>query len=470
MKSLRAWLRAGLAGLLLIAPTGKPVGAAEQPGVPESYVIVITGGELLRGVYPDGHTWFLTRALRPLGLQCVGSVCVGDEAPDLMRALEFACSRASLVIVTGGLGPTDDDITRQALSSFTGIPLAENADVMGALARRFGGGRTALRANLRRQALTPEAGKWLPNPNGTAVGLVFDDDTRFIVALPGPPRELQPMVRHELIPLLQQRFGLRVFGSSTTLRFVGIGESLIDQTLHDDVRLPPDLVISSIFEAGRVDVTFSLPGGVVADQERLSRLIHEVKERLGDRIYAADDQTLEDVVLTQLSKAGRRLLLAEIGTGGAVGVSLNRSSRAGAVVAGGWVAPARQLLLGMTAAAPQSDDSPDHEGFAALSATTPEAFLRQAALAIAGRLPGGVALVDDAAMAPASADGARRIWVAFGPWQGEVRTRQFAWRGTGSEAQALLVTNLLDWMRGVLQEPPVADASERVGGSPGSPQ
>lgn len=438
---------------MAFAAVGELVVGDERAAAPESYVIVVTGGELLRGVYQDGHTWFLARALRPLGLECVGSVCVGDEAPDLTRALEFAISKARLVLVTGGLGPTDDDITRQALSSFTGIPLKENAEVVAMLARRFGGPPASLRANLRRQAFTPERGQWLSNPHGTAVGLVFDAASRFIVALPGPPRELQPMVRNELIPVLRQRFGLRVFGSSATLRFVGIGESSIDQTLHEKVHLPPDLVISSIFEAGRVDVTFSLPGGGAEDQARMRRLVAEVWEHLGSRIYAQDGQTLEDIVLAHLGEAGRRLLLAEIGTGGAVSVSLNRSSLAPAVIAGGWIAPARKGLLGMTVCTEQGspEASPNH-GHTASPDAAPEEFVRQAALSIASRLSDGLALVSDASVASEPAEGVGRIWVGLGPWHDEVLAKQFASRGTGPDAQALLVTAVLDWVREVLQE------------------
>ncbi|MGB2956957.1 MAG: molybdopterin-binding protein, partial [Anaerolineales bacterium] len=94
------------------------------------YVIVVTGGELLSGIYPDGHTYFITQTLRPLGLQCVGSVSVDDKQDDLKHALRYAADKAPLIIVTGGLGPTPNDITRETLADFTSIPLREHPEVL----------------------------------------------------------------------------------------------------------------------------------------------------------------------------------------------------------------------------------------------------------------------------------------------------------------------------------------------------
>src|SRR3954468_9207532 len=108
-------------GLLLTVAESAAPGAS--PAKPLNYYIVVTGGELLEGVYPDAHTPFLTRALRPLGCQCLGSVIVDDNRADIQNALRFATNQAPLVIVTGGLGPTPNDITRETLAEFTGIPL-----------------------------------------------------------------------------------------------------------------------------------------------------------------------------------------------------------------------------------------------------------------------------------------------------------------------------------------------------------
>ena len=159
-----------------------------------------------------------------MGCRCVGSISIDDDPGQIKRALHFATNQAPLVIITGGLGPTPNDITRETLSEFTGIPLHEHPDALAEMERRFRQSRDQLRPNLRRQTLVPVRGGYLKNPDGTAVGLVFEGSSEksVMVALPGPPRELQPMVKNELVPFLQRRFGVRSFGSSMTLRFVGV--------------------------------------------------------------------------------------------------------------------------------------------------------------------------------------------------------------------------------------------------------
>ncbi len=245
----------------LLALAVLPGAGAAATGTAEAvhYMIVVTGGELLSGGYADGHTHFLTRTLYPLGLHCVGSMCVDDKRDDLKEALRFAMGKAPLVIVTGGLGPTDNDVTREAISEFTGIALAEHPELVQRMARRFGVAPEQLRANLRRQVQTPVGGSYLDNATGTAVGLAFEFARGAIVALPGPPGELQPMVRDELIPYLSRRFGTRLPGRSLTLRFVGLGQSEIDQRIKEHVTLDPDIVTGSQFQGGRVDFTFTLP-------------------------------------------------------------------------------------------------------------------------------------------------------------------------------------------------------------------
>ena len=131
----------------------------EEPFKPQraalDYVIVVTGDELLAGAYADAHTPFIARTLGRLGLRCVGSMIVGDERPAIKEALRFATGKARLVIVTGGLGPTDNDVTREALAEFTGIAMAEQPDVLAEMERRFKVPREELRPGLRRQTRVP---------------------------------------------------------------------------------------------------------------------------------------------------------------------------------------------------------------------------------------------------------------------------------------------------------------------------
>jgi nicotinamide-nucleotide amidase len=315
--------------------------AADSP-VP--YMIVVTGEELLTGIYADGHTLFITRTLRPLGLQCVGSMSVDDRPDEIRQALEYATARVPLVLVTGGLGPTSGDVTRDVLSDYTGIPLREHPDVLRQMERRFGLAESQLRANLRRQTRVPTTGGYLPNAAGTAVGLVFEMEQKVIVALPGPPRELQPMVREELIPYLSRRFGTHQLGCAMTVRFVGVGQSQIDQTLQDQVDLLPAIHVTSQFEGGRVDYTFSLPHDTPQDRAQLEQLKSEILRHMGDAIYATDGQTLEEHVLRQLARRGQTLTVVEVATGGLLVPALPSAPSAPTTVPVALLAPTTQQL------------------------------------------------------------------------------------------------------------------------------
>ena len=314
------------------------------------YMIVVTGSELLKGNYADGHTHFLTRTMEPLGLRCIGSMSVDDQPDDIKEALRFATGKAELVFVTGGLGPTDSDITRQTLAAFTGIVLREHPDVLRELERRYKTPGDQLRSGLRRQTLVPFDGTYLSNAKGTAVGLVYELADLVIVALPGPPRELQPMVRGELLQYLGRRFQLRPVGCSLTLRFVGIGQSRIQQTLNDDVSLPPDTVPSSQFERGRVDFTFSLPDDTPRHRGQLQELKQQILRHLGDYVYATDKSSLEDRIVKLLESRGQTLAIAEVGSGGSLISGFSSANGAERVMSGAFVAPTERKLQALLAA------------------------------------------------------------------------------------------------------------------------
>ena len=164
-------------------------------------------------------------------------------------------------------------MTCQSLSDFTGIPLEEQQDVIAGMERRFNTTRDQLRANLRRQAQVPVRGTYLQTARRAPLwDLCSKLAGKSWSALPGPPRELQPMVRDALVPYLNKRFGTRLPGCSLTIRFVGLGQSQIDQTLDERVPLPPGTAVSSQFEGGRVDFGFLLPGDTPAERTAASTI------------------------------------------------------------------------------------------------------------------------------------------------------------------------------------------------------
>jgi len=336
---------AGFAVFCLLAEVRAQVTPASDPET--EYVVVVTGRELLEGAYADAHTQFLARTLRPLGGRCVGSVTVTDDEQELRRALDYASRRSRIAIVTGGLGPTGDDITRQTLAKHTGIPLQESSQVMEEYRRRYGD--RADGPNLRRQAQVPTRGTYLKNRVGSAVGLVFDDGERVIVALPGPPRELRPMVREELIPFLARRFGIQTSVESVTLRFVGIGESSIQSVIDEHLDLPPEVRVASTFEAGRVDLTFYARSSLPAVRERLSALRDRMLKRLGKHVYSIDGSTLEEAVVQLLADRKATLAVAEVATGGGLSSRLTGTRSAASILFGSHVAATNAGLKALLA-------------------------------------------------------------------------------------------------------------------------
>ena len=400
---------------------------------PLDYVIVVTGGELLEGVYTDAHTPFLTRTLRPVGCRCIGSMTVDDHREDIQRALRFATNQAPLVMVTGGLGPTPNDITRETLAEFTGINLHEHPEVLADMTRRFNQSKDQLRPNLRRQTRVPTRGGYLKNSAGSAVGLVFDSGASVIIALPGPPRELQSMVRNELVPFLGRRFGVRDFGGSLTLRFVGAGQSLIDQTIKDHVAVAPDVMITSLFEGSRVDFTFSLPGSTAADQARLKRLAENIREHLDEYIYADDGSSLEAVVVKKLQARGGSLVLVEVGSGGHFAAALSGVDGIGRLLAGAYAAPTAEAAARLLQLPPEQQTKAGVEAAKALA--TAAARLAQSSWALA--------------VGPAEAEGggAKSVWVAFKFPDDQWDTQRLAIRDAGEISRSTLATQILDRLR-----------------------
>lgn len=428
-----------------LCPAGSAAPPAPSPGADDmsasaehqvTYAIVVTGRELLTGIYPDAHTHFLTRTLRPLGLECVLSMCVDDRIEDMCRALRHAGEGTDFVIVTGGLGPTDSDVTREAIAAFSGIPVAESEPVLADMERRFNTPCDQLRANLRRQAQVPVRGSFFWNTQGSAVGLVFEAEPVPIIALPGPPRELQAMVRGELIPFLATRYGTRTTGASLTLRFFGVGQSQIDQTMKEKVTLPEDAIETSQFEAGRVDFTFSLPQDRAEDRARLEQLRAEMHAQLGEYIYADDPHTtLEDCVAAPLRARGERIALAEIGSGGGVAAALSHVAAADEVLAGAFVAPSAgrlRLLLAVPDDTWSQTDPPRHL----------ELLARQVA-----RQAGAAWSVAVGPPEEDPATGATYVTMWIRQPDGASHSSRHRWPGTSIAAQDHMISDLLDTLR-----------------------
>ncbi|MDH7481762.1 MAG: competence/damage-inducible protein A [Armatimonadota bacterium] len=281
--------------------------------------IISVGTELLLGQIIDTNAPYLGRVLSALGIDVYHRTTVGDNASRLADVLKTALSRADLVITIGGLGPTMDDLTKETIAEVLGEKLVMDLDSERAIREFFERrGIKPVASNLK-QALKPESGIALPNSVGTAPGVLVEKEGKIVVALPGPPGELIPMVENYVVPYLERRLsGVRSVIESRVLKVCGIGESAAEEKVKDllDSENP---TIAPYAKSGEVHFRITAKA---RDHETAVRMIsaleEEAKKRLGDYVYGVDDETLESVTVHMLINRGLTLALAESCTGGLV--------------------------------------------------------------------------------------------------------------------------------------------------------
>ena len=279
--------------------------------------ILNTGSELLLGNVVNTHLAWLGRQLFPLGLRVSRQTTVPDG--DAIRTvLEEAFPRCEILIVTGGLGPTTDDITREITAELLRRPLVEDPAIFEEIARRLEKRRITLRERMRRQAMVPEGAIVLPNANGTAPGLYLSASeldgkkTPHLFLLPGPPRELQPMFADHALPILESIATDRGDTVCRVYRVVGMGESTVEEILGLALSERGDLEVGYCARPNEVDFRLIGPAALVAEVEPL------VLSTLGDHVVAFDNESLETRIVEELRKSRRTLATAESCTGGLV--------------------------------------------------------------------------------------------------------------------------------------------------------
>lgn len=302
--------------------------------------ILMIGTELLLGQIVDTNAAFIGRTLAEHGINLYQKTTVGDNAQRIMRALDGALSRCDVVLLSGGLGPTEDDITRESVAELLGRPLEFRQDLLAQLEERFRNMGRPLGENNRKQAYAPRGAVAIPNPNGTAPGFIVEDDRGVVIAMPGVPRELEAMLADSVIPYLRRRFTLSGLLHYRVLKVCGMGESRVDELIGDLITTKHNPTVGLLASADAVRIRIAARA---ADIELAGRMILEVEEdirsRLPGLIMGADDDTLEGVVDGLLRAKGWTLALGETATGGAIAQRLTAAS-AGSFV-GGLVVPSR---------------------------------------------------------------------------------------------------------------------------------
>jgi len=299
--------------------------------------IIAVGSELLTPLYQDTNSLFLTERLNSLGIEVRFKTVVGDRADDLATALREALSRSPLIILTGGLGPTEDDLTRGVVSGVLRRPLREVPEIRRQIQERLARFGRPMAENNLRQAMVPEGAVWLENNNGTAPGIWIEHDHKIVVLLPGPPGELEAMFDAACVPRLaqasmEQRIKTRVY------KVVGLPESEVDKraaAIYQSYANPTTTILA---KPGGIEI--HLRARAATDQEaeaRLAELGDQIELALGEYIFSTHGESLEEVVGMYLVMRQKTVAVAESCSGGLLAERLTRNSGSSNFFLGGAI-------------------------------------------------------------------------------------------------------------------------------------
>jgi competence/damage-inducible protein CinA-like protein len=316
--------------------------------------IIGVGTELLLGQIVNTNAAWISQRLADVGWDCLRHTVVGDNEERIAVAIREALGRADAVILTGGLGPTQDDVTREAIAAVAGVRLVRHPEIEQWLRARFSriGGARMAEMNLK-QADVPEGGRVIDNPVGTAPGLVVEVGGKPIYAVPGVPREMEQMLEQAVLPDLAARAGEGRAIVSRTLRTAGIGESLLAERLTPlwDSFAAGGVTMAYLASAGEVRIRLTAVGATRDEAlDEIAPAEAAIWAELGDLIYGMDDETLEAKIGRLLVGAKRTLGCAESLTGGLVGGRVTTVAGASDYYVGGvvtYAADAKVAVLGV---------------------------------------------------------------------------------------------------------------------------
>ena len=302
--------------------------------------VINTGSELLLGLVVNTHLAYLAGELAPCGITIARQVCVPD-GPPIKEALDRALDRADVVVTTGGLGPTTDDITREAAAELLGLPLVPDESILSGIRERFARRGLPMAERVARQAMVPVGTDVLPNPNGTAPGLYFPPTVlgnrraRHLFLLPGPPRELRPMTMDYVLPRLRAVLPPSSQRERRIYRLTGIGESQVEE------RIGKKLEERGEFEVGYCARPSEVDFRLVGPAEALAKVEPEIRAALGEWIYS-DGDTLEAAIVGLLRDKKLTLAVAESCTGGSLAGRITDIPGASDVFPAGYVTYANE--------------------------------------------------------------------------------------------------------------------------------
>jgi nicotinamide-nucleotide amidase len=296
----------------------------EDQLMPSAEIITI-GTEILLGEIVDTNTRYIARTLRGMGVNIYRTITIGDNIERIAEAIHHSMQRADIVITTGGLGPTVDDPTREAVAKAAGVELEFREDLWQqviTIISRYGRKPSE---NQRRQAFIPKGAIAVPNPVGTAPCFIVETSpllsgaesgVRSVVSLPGVPNEMEHILHESIIPYLQKRFELNEIIKIRVLHCAGLGEGMIDEQIADLETLS-NPTVGLAAHTGVVDIRIAAKAMSEADADvMIAEIEQQIRERLGDVVFGVDEDRLEDATLTAVAKRGWTLIGVESGLDG----------------------------------------------------------------------------------------------------------------------------------------------------------
>jgi len=289
--------------------------------------IMMIGTELLLGQIEDTNATFMGRVLADNGIDLYQKTTVGDNTDRIVNALRDALHRSDVVLCSGGLGPTEDDITRECVAEVLQRPLEYHEDMFAHIESLFLRYRLKITENNKRQAMVPRGAIVIDNPNGTAPGLIVDDPQGVIVCMPGVPRELEPMLKDSVIPWLKKKYQLDGLIHYRVLKVCGLGESQVDQIIGDLILNGKNPTVGVLANPAFVRIRIAAKARTREEAEALIDPVDaEVRKRLPNLIMGVDDDTVESVVNRLLAERDWTLAIAETASGGIVAARLTAAN------------------------------------------------------------------------------------------------------------------------------------------------
>lgn len=315
--------------------------------------ILCIGTEVLIGDIVNTNAAYLGKHLSEAGFNVYYHTVCGDNRARMTECMQLALSRSDLVFITGGLGPTYDDITKEVAAELFGLPLVEHPEILERLKAYFAARGRVMTDNNRKQALIPDGAHIFENRFGTADGLGLSDGKKTLVLMPGPPNEMRPMFENEVLPYLAARNDHVLVSSNVNI--FGMGESAVENALADLMKSSENPTVAPYIGGGEVRLRVSARAeNAKKAQELIAPVVEKIRKTLGNAVYGVDAPSLESVLVEKLKAAHKTVAFAESCTGGLIAKRITDVSGASEVFGFGFVTYANEAKMKLLGVSPET--------------------------------------------------------------------------------------------------------------------